>query len=60
MADITVKVLEPAESYDLATLNELKVMLGIDPANTTDDAMLQLWISQYSDCLREGAGNLAR
>ena len=51
MADVTVKVLEPAESYALLTLDELKVALGIAPADTSQDAQLQLMIDQYSDVI---------
>jgi hypothetical protein len=51
MADITIKVIEPADSYDLITLDELKVMLGIKPTDTTEDATLQVWITQYSDVI---------
>jgi len=51
MADITVKVIEEATSIDLATLDEVKVMLGIPPSNTTEDALLSVWITQYSDVI---------
>jgi hypothetical protein len=51
MADISVKVLEPADSYDLCTLDELKIMLGIQPSDTTEDELLALWITQYSDMI---------
>jgi hypothetical protein len=51
MADITVKVLEPADSYDLATLDEIKLMLGIAPSNTAEDELLAMWITQYSDVI---------
>jgi hypothetical protein len=49
MADIWVKVLEPAENYDLLTLEELKTILGISASDTSEDEQLQLWIEQYSD-----------
>ena len=49
MADITVKVLTPAGSYALITLDEMKVAFGIDPADTTHDAQLQMLIDQYSE-----------
>ena len=49
MADIWVKVLVPADSYALLTLDEAKLILGITPSDTTEDAQLQLWIDQYSD-----------
>ena len=51
MADITIKLIEPADSYDLCTLEEMKVMLGIAPTNTTEDELLALWITQYSDVI---------
>ena len=49
MADIWVKVITPAESYALLTLDELKAILNVPPTNTAEDAQLQLWIDQYSD-----------
>ncbi len=51
MADITIKVIEEATSIDLATLDEMKVMLGIASSNTTEDALLTMWITQYSDVI---------
>ncbi|HEY2245694.1 MAG TPA: hypothetical protein VGH47_16000 [Xanthobacteraceae bacterium] len=51
MADIIVKVLQPASSYDLATLAEIKLMLGIQPTDTTEDALLSMWITAYSDVI---------
>ncbi|MFH0298361.1 hypothetical protein AAFX91_14180 [Bradyrhizobium sp. 31Argb] len=49
MADITVKVIEPAETYQLLTLDELKTILGISTSDTSEDAQLEMWIEQYSD-----------
>ena len=49
MADIWVKVLEPAESYDLLTLEEAKTILGISESDTSEDEQLKLWIAHYSD-----------
>jgi hypothetical protein len=49
MADTTVKVITPAASYALLTLDELKAAYRIDPADTTRDAQLQMLIDQYSD-----------
>jgi hypothetical protein len=49
MADVTVKVLTPADSTALITLDEMKVAFGIDPADTTHDAQLQMLIDQYSE-----------
>lgn len=51
MADISVKVLIPAPSYDLATLAEIKTMLGLAAADTSEDALLSMWITQYSDVI---------
>jgi hypothetical protein len=49
MADVWVKVLTPANSYALLTLDELKAMLNVPSTNTGEDTQLQLWIDQYSD-----------
>ncbi|WP_338821682.1 phage head-tail connector protein [Bradyrhizobium septentrionale] len=49
MADIWVKVITEAESYDLLTLDELKLMLNINPSDTSEDAALQQDIEHYSD-----------
>src|SRR4249920_147290 len=49
MADIWVKVLTPADSYALLTLDELKVILNLSPTDAGEDARLQMWIDQYSD-----------
>jgi hypothetical protein len=51
MADITVNVITPAVSYDLATLDEIKTLIGISLTNTSEDAVLALWITQYSDVI---------
>jgi hypothetical protein len=51
MADVTIKVLQEATSYDLLTLDELKTMLNIPLSNASEDEMLQLWITQYSDVI---------
>jgi hypothetical protein len=51
MADIGIKVITPASSYDLCTLDEIKVMLGIAPTDTSEDALLAIWITQYSDMI---------
>ncbi|RXG91583.1 phage head-tail connector protein [Bradyrhizobium zhanjiangense] len=49
MADIWVKVLQPAESYELLTLDELKIILNIAATDTSEDEQLKLWIAHYSD-----------
>jgi hypothetical protein len=48
MADTFVKVLTPASSFDLLSLDEVKIALGIDPSDTTQDARLQQWITRSS------------
>ena len=51
MADISIKVITPANSYDLATLDEVKTMIGIPLTDTSEDEILQLWITNYSDII---------
>lgn len=51
MADIWVKVLRIADSYALLTLDELKAILNVPPTNTSEDALLQILIDQYSDVI---------
>jgi hypothetical protein len=51
MADITVKVLQPATSIDLATLEEVKTMIAVDLTNTQEDVQLQMCLTQYSDII---------
>ena len=48
MADITIKVLEPATSFALMTLDEIKLMLGVASGDTASDAQLQQLIDWYS------------
>ena len=48
MADIVTDVIDPALTQDLISLADAKLMLGIDTADTTQDAQLQLLISQNS------------
>jgi hypothetical protein len=51
MADIWVKVLTPATSYALLTLDELKAILNVPLADTSEDTQLQMLIDQYSDVI---------
>ena len=51
MADITVRVLTPATSTALITLDEMKLAFGIAPSDTTHDAQLQMLIDQYSEAV---------
>jgi hypothetical protein len=49
VADIITHIITPAPNYDLLSLSELKLMLGIADTDTTQDAQLQMMISRYSD-----------
>jgi hypothetical protein len=51
MADISTTVITPASSYDLATLDEVKTMIGISLTDTSEDQLLQMWITAYSDII---------
>jgi hypothetical protein len=51
MADRVLKILTPATSYDLLSLDELKTSMGIPPADTSQDAQLQMLISRFSDTI---------
>lgn len=51
MADVSIKVIDPADSYALLTIDELKAVFLISPSNTTFDAQLQMLIDQYSDVI---------
>ena len=51
MADIWIKVLVPADSYALLTLEELKVILNVPLTDTSEDLQLNIWIEQYSDVI---------
>jgi len=48
MADRTIKILTPATNFALLTLEELKTLLGMNPADTSNDAQLQQMIDWYS------------
>lgn len=49
MADRVVKVLTPADTYDLLSLDELKVAMDISPTDTSQDETLQQLITRFSD-----------
>jgi hypothetical protein len=51
MVDTILKILTPATSFDLLTLAELKLMLGIASTDTSEDAILQQYITSYSDII---------
>jgi hypothetical protein len=47
MVDIILKTLEAADTYDLLTLDEAKLLLGV--TETDEDASIQMLITTYSD-----------
>jgi hypothetical protein len=51
MADRVINVLTPATVFDLISLAEMKILIGIPPTDTTQDAVLQEYITQYSDVI---------
>ena len=53
MADITVKVITPATETDLLTLDEAKLWLGIDAADTSQDVLIQSMITLFSEEIAE-------
>lgn len=53
MADVTVKVLEPATNFDFLTLAEAKLWLKIPDTDTSQDALLQMMISTNSAMIAE-------
>lgn len=53
MADVTVKVLTAATSFDLITLDEAKLLLGIVSSDTSQDELLQMQITINSATIAE-------
>jgi hypothetical protein len=51
MADRIIEVITPADSFDLMTLEELKVMFGILATDTSQDELLEMFITNYSDLI---------
>ena len=51
MADVTVKILTPADSFALMTLDELKTMLGITSSSTANDEQLEMLIDANSSVI---------
>lgn len=58
MADRTIKVLEPAQSFALMTLDELKIALGVGATDTSSDAQLEQMIDWYSAYVSEVANRV--
>lgn len=53
MADVTVKVVTPATSFDMLTLDEAKLLLGISSGDTSQDDLLKFQISINSATIAE-------
>jgi len=53
MADYTVNVITPADSVDLLTLDEAKTMLGISSADSSQDDLLEMLITTFSEEIAE-------
>ena len=51
MADVIIKILTPADTYDLLSLEELKASMGIDPVDTAQDEQLEQLITRFSDVI---------
>jgi hypothetical protein len=51
MADRIIDVITPADTFDLMTIEELKVMFGILPTDTSQDELLSMFITNYSDLI---------
>jgi len=48
MADRTIDVLEPADNFDILTIEEAKTLLGMSKTDTSQDELLQMWITIFS------------
>jgi len=48
MADVIIKILTPATNFDLLTLDELKIALGIATTDTSQDVLFTQMIDWYS------------
>lgn len=51
MADVTIKILEPADDHDLITLEDCKILLDIPASDTSSDQQLQMLITQNSEAI---------
>jgi hypothetical protein len=51
VADRIVKIITPATNFDLVSLDELKLLIGVPSTDTSQDATLQEYITQYSDVI---------
>jgi hypothetical protein len=53
MADRTIEIITPATNFDLLTLVEAKLLLGISSTDTSQDELLTMWISMFSATVSE-------
>ena len=53
MADVTVNVITPADSYALMSLTELKTFLGVATSDPVSDAQWQMMIDTNSATISE-------
>jgi hypothetical protein len=51
MADVTVKILEPATNFDLISLEELKIALGMPASDISSDPQLEFLIDVNSSAI---------
>lgn len=51
MADRVIKILTQASSYDLISLADLKIMFGIPASDLSQDELLSMFITTYSDLI---------
>ena len=51
MADRVIDIITPATTYDLISLDELKTMFGILLTDTSQDELLTMLITNYSDII---------
>jgi hypothetical protein len=51
MSDIVIRILEPADTHDLISVANCKILLGIPESDTSTDAQMQMLISQNSEAI---------
>jgi len=51
MVDRVIDIITPATSFDLISLDELKIMFGIDTSDTSQDTQLSQYITYISDVI---------
>jgi len=57
MADRTIKVLDAAKSFDLVTIEEAKLLLGMSATDSSDDAQMKLFINIASAAVAARCNN---